>query len=189
MGGSLVLNSQRTDSTVHARLHARLLRDYEPLLWREDAAALLAASSDLEARAARSNENAMRLIGALSDHPAVGHIYHPSTERHALYEPWRRAGLADGKDEGYGALFSLLLTNSDNAHLFYDRLDAAKGPGFGSNFSLVCPYPMIAHFNELQWAASFGIDKSLMRVWTGQEDADHLIATFEAALDGLEKSE
>ena len=97
-----------------------------------------------------------------------------------------RAGLADGEGEGFGALFSLLLANPDNAHHFYDRLDAAKGPGFGSNFSLVCPYPMIAHFNELQWAASFGVDKSLMRVWTGQEDADHLIATFEAALDGLE---
>lgn len=45
---------------------------------------------------------------------------------------------------------------------------------------------MIAHFNELQWAAKFGVDKSLVRVWTGLEDADHLIATFETALEGLE---
>ena len=168
-------------------MHARLLRDYEPLLWRDDAAALLSASSDLEARAARSNENAMRLIAALSDHPAVDRIYHPSIERRALYEPWRREGLADGEGQGYGALFSLLLTNHKNAHVFYDRLDTAKGPGFGSNFSLVCPYTMIAHFNELQWASRYGVDKSLMRVWTGQEDAEHLIGTFEAALDGLER--
>jgi len=186
MGGSLVLNSQRLgDTTMHARLHARLLRDYEPLLWREDAAALLAASADLEARAACSNANAMRLIGALAAHDAIGRIYHPSTEARELYEPWRRAGVADGAGEGYGALFSLALRRPEHAHLFYDRLDAAKGPGFGSNFTLVCPYTMIAHFNELQWAATYGVEKSLIRCWAGLEDADDLVATFEAALDGL----
>ena len=85
----------------------------------------------------------------LSNHPAVDHIYHPSTERRDLYEPWRKEG-ANGEGEGYGSLFSVLLATPDNASKFYDRLDTAKGPGFGSNFTLVCPYTMIAHFNELQ---------------------------------------
>ena len=69
--------------------------------------------------------------------------------------------------------------------MLYDRLDVAKGPGFGSNFSLVCPYTMIAHFNELQWCEKFGVDKSLVRAWIGLEDAAHLVATFEEALEGL----
>ena len=50
MGGSLVLNSQRSDGEMHARLHARLLRDYERILWKDDAAALLSASADYEGR-------------------------------------------------------------------------------------------------------------------------------------------
>ena len=59
------------------------------------------------------------------------------------YDPWRRAG-QDGEGQGYGSLFSILLKDTSNARVFYDRLDTAKGPGFGSNFSLVCPYTMIA---------------------------------------------
>ena len=80
MGGSLVLNS-RHDARTHARLHARLIRDYEPLLWRDDAATLLSASADYEARARHSNHNTMAVVEALQGHPAVERIYHPSTER------------------------------------------------------------------------------------------------------------
>ena len=145
MGGSLVLNSQRSDGRMHARLHSRLLRDDDQLLWRDDAAALLSSSADYEARACLSNENTMRIIAALSDHSAVERIYHPSVEENWKldYDPWRRAG-QDGEGQGYGSLFSILLKDTSNARVFYDRLDTAKGPGFGSNFSLVCPYTMIA---------------------------------------------
>lgn len=47
MGGSLVLNSH---SALHHQLHTRLNRDYEQMLWKEDAATLLSASSDVETR-------------------------------------------------------------------------------------------------------------------------------------------
>jgi cystathionine beta-lyase/cystathionine gamma-synthase len=50
------------------------------MLWREDAAALLSASSDVETRAAVSNTNALALVDQLMAHPAVKHVYHPSTE-------------------------------------------------------------------------------------------------------------
>ncbi len=34
----------------------------------------------------------------------------------------------------------------------YDR-QVAKGPGFGTNFTLACPYTLLAHYTELEWAA------------------------------------
>ena len=54
MGGSLVLNPE---APFYSRLQARLTRDYEPLLWKDDAATLLSGSSDYEARAMKTNEN------------------------------------------------------------------------------------------------------------------------------------
>ena len=62
MGGSLVLNS---NSPLHGMLHARLQRDFEPLLYKSDAAVLLSGSSDFEARAKTSNANAMMLVDML----------------------------------------------------------------------------------------------------------------------------
>ena len=89
MGGSLVLN---THTDMHHQLHARLTRDYEPLLWRDDASVLLSGSSDVEARAARSNHNAQVLVDVLKDHPAVERVYHPSVEQKGLYDEWKRVG-------------------------------------------------------------------------------------------------
>ena len=82
----------------------------------------------------------------------------------------------DGEGEGYGSLFSIVLKQKDSAHVFYDRLDTAKGPGFGSNFSLVCPYPMIAHFNELQVSHANAVSASLAR-FKNAPRFRHVIAT------------
>jgi cystathionine beta-lyase/cystathionine gamma-synthase len=39
---------------------------------------------------------------------------------------------------------------------FYDELNVAKGPSLGTNFTLVCPYTILAHFEELAFAKSCG---------------------------------
>ena len=125
-----------------------------------------------------SNENADSLVNLLqSRSDVVKRVYHPSTEATELYDEYRNEG------GGYGALLSIQFCNDMQARRFYDSLDAAKGPGFGSNFTLVCPYTMIAHFNELDWCRSFGIDPNLVRVWVGLEERDELLSVFRAALD------
>lgn len=72
------------------------------------------------------------------------------------------------------------------ARLFYNNLETAKGPGFGSNFTLVCPYTMIAHFNELEWCRNYSVDPSLVRVWTGLESRSELTGVFGRALESVE---
>ena len=176
MGGSLVLNSQ---SRYFDRFRSRLVRDHEDLLHRRDASALLDASYDLEARVRASNENAEEVVKLLqSRSDVVSRVYHPLTETKELYDEFKRETTG-----GYGALLSIQFEDDTKARMFYDRLDAAKGPGFGSNFTLVCPYTMIAHFNELDWCRSYGIDPNLVRVWVGLEERRELLSVFEAALD------
>ena len=180
MGGSVVLNS---NTKLAGQLHARIHRDYEPLLWRDDAAVLLSASADVEARNATSNDNTMALVDFLGQHELVEHIYHPSTENATLYDAYKRPG------GGYGSLFSILMKDTTHAAWLYDNLDTPKGPGFGSNFTLVCPYTMIAHFNELQWCEQYGVDRSLIRVWCGLEDKDQILGIFGEALDKVARQQ
>jgi hypothetical protein len=34
----------------------------------------------------------------------------------------------------------------------------APGPGFGTNFTLACPYTILAHYDDLAWAEECGVD-------------------------------
>ena len=64
----------------------------------------------------------------------------------------------------------------------YDRLAVNKGPSLGAEFTLACPYTLLAHYNELPFAAENHIEANLIRVSAGGEDTDDLIARFEKAL-------
>jgi len=62
---------------------------------------------------------------------------------------------------------------------FYDRLKVSKGPSLGTNFTLACPYTLLAHYDELEWAESCGVDRYLIRVSAGLEPVDDLIQRFD----------
>ena len=65
---------------------------------------------------------------------------------------------------------------------FYDALRVCKGPSLGTNFTLVCPYTLLAHYDELDWAESCGVPRHLIRVSAGLEDSADLVTRFEEAL-------
>ena len=64
----------------------------------------------------------------------------------------------------------------------YDALKLCKGPSFGTPFTLVCPYTMLAHYHELEWAEGCGVSANLLRVSCGLEPLETIIAAFETAL-------
>jgi cystathionine gamma-synthase len=66
---------------------------------------------------------------------------------------------------------------------FFDALRIAKGPNLGTNFSLCCPYTILAHYNELEFVERCGISRYLVRVSVGLEEADWLIGRFLEALE------
>ena len=73
---------------------------------------------------------------------------------------------------GFGCLFSLVLKEGCNVETFFDHLNVRKGPSLGTCYTLACPYTVLAHYDELAWAAACGVPASLIRVSVGLEDAE-----------------
>lgn len=175
--GALLLNPR---SRHYERLFASAHADHEELLWGPDAMVLEERSRDFEARVRRINRGAEALANYLRDHPAIETVYFPKFDKVGGYQSVRTEG------GGYGGLISILLHNaSRNAPVFYDRLNVSKGPSLGTNYTLVCPYTLLAHYRELDWAESHGVSRWLLRISVGMEDIADLRARFGDALDHL----
>jgi cystathionine gamma-synthase len=174
MAGAVVLNPDRP---LAAELEAALDAEYEESLWGDDAVALEAYSRDFEPRMARINATAARLTAWLREQPSVADVYYPAFHARENYDAFRRpAG-------GYGGLFSLLLKDAAaTTPAFFNRLEISKGPNLGTTFTLGCPFTMLAHYSELDWAERCGVSRWLVRLSVGLEDADDLIARFARAL-------
>ena len=86
---------------------------------------------------------------------------------------------------GYGGLLSATFYQLEDAQAFYDHLNTQKGPSLGTNFTLSSPFVLLAHYGELDWAAQFGCEVSLVRFSVGLEDTDTLKSAFEYALAAI----
>ena len=178
MAGALVLQGM---SPFAADFTAHMEGQYEDLVWEEDAVVLEQNSRDFEARVDQSNRTAEALCEWMAEQPAVAQVFYPKFTMPEAYGRVMRPG------GGYGSLFSIVLHNGAvNAPLFYDRLRVSKGPSLGNNFTLACPYTLLAHFEELDWAESHGVSRYLVRVSIGLEPLTDLKARFAEALAGLE---
>ena len=177
MGGSLALNHR---SPFYGAFKAYLDGHHEDLLWEEDAQALAAYSVDFTERVLQINENAEQLCDWLQDHPLVERLYYP---KFTTPEHYRQVHTPQG---GFGGLCSLVLKHAPaNAPRFYDRLRVSKGPSLGTNFTLACPYTLLAHYNELEEVEAHGVSRWLVRLSIGLEDAHDLIGRFEDAFAPL----
>lgn len=175
MGGSVVLNAA---APRYAALKAALSAVYEgDLLWWEDAVILERNSRDFAQRVRRMGETAEGLATHLRQHPAVQDVFYPKWETPEAYAAVRREG------GGFGALFSMVLKHPERTSAtFFDALRVTKGPSLGTNYTLACPYTLLAHYPELEWAEGCGVSRWLVRVSVGLEELDDLVARFDAAL-------
>ncbi len=69
-----------------------------------------------------------------------------------------------------------------SAPRFFDAVRVNKGPSLGTNYTLICPYTILAHYHELEFAEASGVSRYLVRVSIGLEDVDDLKSRFTAAL-------
>ncbi len=168
----------RPDSPVAAAMREALKTDSTECspLYIGDAEVLLSNLKDYPKRMKAVNKNGEALAAWLHNHPAVGEVWHPSLTFRENYEAAMR------KDGGFGGLLSLVLKNQKKTPKVYDALRLSKGPSFGTNFTLVCPYTLLAHYHELEWAEGCGVSPNLLRVSCGTEPIETLIAVFEEAL-------
>ena len=117
------------------------------------------------------------LFEHLRAHPKVVKTWHSSVNGGPGYRFIQREG------GGHGCLVSFVLKDAARSSpVFYDALRLCKGPSLGTDFSLACPYVLLAHYDELDWTESCGADRFLIRVSTGLEPIKDLIARFDEAL-------
>lgn len=174
LAGSVILNRR---SPHHPAFSAFLRAHADHELWHGDAVTLEHNSRDFAQRANVMSGNALALADFLRGHPRVGKVWHAARDGGAGYEFIRRAG------GGYGCLFSFVLKDAAaSSPPFYDALRVSKGPSLGTNFTLACPYTLLAHYDELDWAESCGVPRHLIRVSAGLEDTKDLVRRFEEAL-------
>ncbi len=142
-----------------------------------DAEVLLSNLKGYAKRNATVNANALALVEFLGSHPAIASVWHPSLVQRENYDAVKK------KNGGYGGLLSIILNQPKKASKVYDTLRLSKGPSFGTPFTLVCPYTLLAHYHELAWTEDCGVPANLLRVSVGLEPVETVIEAFKTALD------
>lgn len=176
MAGALVLNP---DAPFAAHFRTRLTELHETEAFHPaDIIQLETDSRDCRERVEQINRTALEVCEYLRRNPAVESVYYPAFTDQEMYHRYQR------KDGGYGGLFSIVLKDAAKVtEAFYDALEITKGPNLGTSFSLCCPFTLIAHYDELEWAESAGASRYLIRISVGLESAGDLIARIQSAID------
>jgi len=177
LGGSLCLVP---DSPNYPQLKARLEAEYEDLFCDADAEVLLANSVNVRQRVTAINRSTKALVEALRGHPKVEALHYPSEDTQKNFEALRDSHFATG---GYGGLLSVVPKNAEQAApKIYDALQVCKGPNLGTNFTLCCPYTILAHYEELDFATDCGVSPYLLRISVGLEPTDWIVERVLSAL-------
>ncbi|KAB1159106.1 PLP-dependent transferase [Micromonospora sp. AMSO12t] len=150
-----------------------------------DAWLLLRGIRTLSLRVDRHNANALALARAVEGHPAVRRVRYPGLPTHPQHE------LAGRQMTGFGGVLSVELRDGRAAAGLLDGLRLAKrAASLGSVSTLVVhPRSMWAGIVDAEQLAATGIGEGLVRVSTGIEDTEDLVADFLAALDAADRAE
>jgi cystathionine gamma-synthase len=179
MGGSAILNPC---GHYYQSLKEIAKAEYEDNYWAEDVIFMERNSRHFVSRIERINDNADLICDILRAHPLIKDVYYPRyNPSRVFYDDCRTP------NGGYGGLLSFTFHEKAQAIAFFDRIETAKGPSLGTNFTLTSPYVILAHFLELDWAAQFGVPADLIRISVGLEDAEDLKARFAVALKAAEE--
>lgn len=181
---SLVLNPKGKHYTA---LQAHLARTYEDTFFNEDAIYMERNSRDFRSRIVKIDHNTEAVCDFLQSHTTptgiVKTVFYPK-----YTTPQHYARCRVSPESGYGGLFSVTFTTPEAARAFFDALPCAKGPSLGTNFTLACPYTILGHYLELEWAAKYGVEEGLVRVSVGMEDRQELLEQFQTALKAAEET-
>lgn len=176
MGGAATVRADSPHASAFREVLSEESRETSPL-YIADAEVLLSNLKDYPERARTVNVNGKELAAWLAAHPAVETVWHPSLGSTDHYDSVMTKG------GGYGGLLSFVLKNQKRTPKVYDSLRVSKGPSFGTIFTLVCPYTLLAHYHELEWTEGCGVPANLLRVSVGIEPFETIRAAFEEALE------
>ena len=172
---------QRGESTKWGitQIRKKGLRDFGASLGPEAAHHVAMGAETLALRVQRQSENAMAMCEFLHAHPMIKKVYYPGLTEHPQH--WRAAELF----RAFGGLFSFELQSDVDLWEFLNRLQViVKSSNLGDNRTLAIPVAHTIYFEMgPERRASMGIDESLIRISSGIEDSEDLLADLSAALN------
>ena len=153
------------------------LRDLGASLGPEAAHHIAMGSETLALRVQRQSDNAMAICQYLRAHPKIKRVYYPGLEDHPQHTR------AQELFRAFGGLFSFELVSEVDLWDFLNRLNViVKSSNLGDNRTLAIPVAHTIYFEMgAERRASMGIDESLIRISSGIEDSEDLIADLAAA--------
>lgn len=167
MGGVLIINPK---SRICNSILEWMENNYIDNLWESDANILLSNSDNFKERMEIVTKNSIKIVDKFSNNSKIEKFYITD-----MQDPAKSPGL-----------FSIVLKNPEKTtETFYNSLKFLKGPSLGTNFTLVCSYTMLAHYNELNWAEKLGISRYLLRFSIGLEECGEIIENINLALDEI----
>lgn len=181
-------------SSHYSELKSVLDAEYQDDLENLDAIRLEVNSRDFLPRVAQTNASAAYLVTNLlpfarNPRSTISRLYYPTVcpRSCANYIALMRTRTREF-NPGYGSLFTIELSTVEAAATFFDNLNLHKGPSLGSNLTLVQPYVQTVFYKEKQWAASWGLRETIIRVSVGLEDRQALLETFSEAIRLVDQS-
>jgi cystathionine gamma-synthase len=178
IAGSVIINPHGADA---AELRTRIAQRLDPVYPR-DLQRLAAQIPNYEATVHRTNQTALKVVDYLRAHPRVARVWwslQPDTADN-FAKIARRPG-------NIGSMISFTVKGT-MAEVF-DRLPLPKGPSFGMQTSLICPFIYLAHYDLVTSEAgrtelaAAGIPPELLRLSVGTEPSDAIIDALAAGLD------
>ena len=91
------------------------------------------------------------------------------------------------KDNLVPGLLSVIF--KEDFEVYYDKLQLAKGPSLGTEFTLAMPYVYLAHYDYLQSESGLnklnelGINPNLLRISVGTEPIEDIVNAFQFVLE------
>lgn len=175
MAGSLILNPL---SPKYTQLKEYFDKEFEDNFWAEDALFLERNSRDFAERSVRIDQTALATVDLLQESPLISNVYYPTISESRKYYDEIKTPTG-----GYGGLISFIFHDPRDAVCFFNAIELHKGPSLGTNFTLACPYAILAHYQELDEVEKWGVDRNLIRISVGLEDKDKLLEILQHGLD------
>ncbi|MBI5382198.1 MAG: PLP-dependent transferase [Opitutae bacterium] len=178
IAGAAVVNPAGPDAALLRRLLAARL---EPLYPRE-LARLAAQIGRTDEMLARVQASVPRVVAFLEARPEVRVVHWARSATSAK----NFAQLARTPD-AVGSMVSFALRGPIDR--FYDAVRLPKGPSFGMNTTLLCPFIQLAHYDLVTTAegraelAANGLDPELLRLSVGTEPVEEILGALQEAFD------
>ena len=175
LAGSLMLNPKGKNYNI---LKKALDSHYSLDVFWQDLEILNKHSNDYAIRVKEAGKNAYHLVEWLNASPYTEKVFYCSKEKDPNYAKIARPNSVNP------ALISVVFDEKlVDPKVMYDHLEISKGPSLGTSWSLVCPYTILAHYDELELVEQYGVAQNLIRISCGAEKEGEIIRKFDSAIN------